>query len=97
MANVIDADPGTEPILLDLEQFCRRVSLSASTVRRLVKAGRIPFFQPAGKGGKLLFPSDALQQAGLSKASPPSAPPPSVRSGRQPGWMKSSHASRKEG
>lgn len=59
--------------------------LSVSTLRRLVRQGRIKFLQPAGKGGKLLFPPNALEC--LDEDAP--SPGDSDRSlpGRAPGWM----------
>jgi hypothetical protein len=48
---------------LNKKQFVARTGLSAATVQRYKDGGKIPFFQPAGPGGKLLFPSDAIEAA----------------------------------
>ena len=34
----------------------------SSTIRRLKDDNRIPYHQPSGKGGKLLFPPDAIER-----------------------------------
>jgi hypothetical protein len=34
----------------------------SSTIRRLKDDNRIPYLQPGGKGGKLLFPPDAIER-----------------------------------
>ncbi len=44
----------------DIAELSQTSGLSISTIRRLVRDHRIPFLQPSGKGGKLLFPVDAL-------------------------------------
>jgi hypothetical protein len=51
------------PIYLTKHQLVARSGLSASTVQRYKDAGKIPFFQPGGPGGKLLFPPDAIEAA----------------------------------
>lgn len=54
----------TDRRYLDITQFIARTGLSEATIHRLKRAGKIPFFQPTGKGGKLLFPLDAIERAG---------------------------------
>lgn len=79
--------------LLGIEELSQRTGLSASTIHRLKNAGRIPFFQPAGKGGRLLFPADAIEQA--AQASEPRTAAiaigdrPTRLSGRPPKWTQS--------
>jgi excisionase family DNA binding protein len=53
-------------------EFVISSGLSISTVRRLLKAGRLPFIQPAGRRSRILIPRDALTQ---TRASPPVATP----------------------
>jgi hypothetical protein len=84
--------PGENSQLLTIEELSRKSRLSIATIHRLRRAGKIPFFQPAGKGGVLRFPADAIEQAGCSTAVPP--PPATVSeivsqrlSGPAPGRM----------
>lgn len=57
--------------LLTIEEFIAKSRLSVSTIHRLKRQGKIPYFQPAGKGGKLLFPPDAIEcAAGLASGQP---------------------------
>ncbi len=74
---------------LDIQQLSTASGLSISTIRRLVRDDRIPHFQPAGKGGKLLFPPDALeltaQGAACPSAQPQSANPGQPEQPEQPG------------
>ena len=76
--------------LLTIREFSRQSRLSVTQIRRLVKAGRIPFLQPGGRGGKLLFSQDALSAAAGALAAPASSPPaPKVRpkaGGDPAGW-----------
>lgn len=58
--------------LLTLKEFCGATRLSPATIHRLIKAGKLPFYQPSGKGGKLLFPLNAIDLA----TSPAPAPSP---------------------
>lgn len=44
-----------------------RTGISATQLWRLKRDGRIPFCQPHGKRGKLLFPRDAIEQSGQSQ------------------------------
>lgn len=63
----VAANPPTgsdaRPVYLTKKQFVSRSGLSAATVQRYKDGGKIPFFQPAGPGGKLLFPPDAIEAA----------------------------------
>ncbi len=80
------------PQLVDLKEFCGVKRLSPATVHRLIKAGKLPFFQPSGKGGKLLFPLNAIELA-ASAASAPSVPSEPRAAGSQrlsgptPKWL----------
>jgi hypothetical protein len=44
-------------------ELSRRSRLSVATLHRLKDAGKIPFYQPGGKGSRLLFPADAIERA----------------------------------
>ena len=48
--------------LLTLKEFVEQSRLSESTVRRRARDGSLPVVQLGGKGKKLLFPIDALEQ-----------------------------------
>lgn len=80
--------------LLTLKEFSDVSNLSPATIHRLKRMGKIPFFQPAGPRGKLLFPADALEQVTgaacdeSSKASIGTAKTKSHLSGPCPAWMK---------
>jgi excisionase family DNA binding protein len=79
---------------LTVEELSRRSGLSTSTLHRLKKADKIPFFQPAGKGGRLLFPADAIEQAARldqpesEYQRPSAAESPKRLSGQLPKWMQ---------
>jgi len=51
-----------KPFLTKLE-LSERTGLSPSTIQRLKAAGKIPFFQPAGKRGAIRFPRGAIESA----------------------------------
>lgn len=78
--------------LLTLHELVERSGYSASTIHRLKAKGQIPFFQPAGKGGKILFPPDAIQRGdrALDAYQPPTEAPPKPKalSGPPPKWMR---------
>jgi hypothetical protein len=74
--------------LITIKALKNTSGLSFSTLRRLVRGRKIPFFQPSGKGGKLLFPPDAVECAALDAPSPNVSP---RLAGRQPSWMKGSN------
>jgi len=87
---MVEERPGTSPQLLTVQEFIAKSRLSAATIHRLKDQGKIPYFQPAGKGGRLLFPADAIEQA-ASEAAKPSSPPDENRphlSGPPPTWMR---------
>ena len=77
------------PKLLTLSELSDRSRLSVATIHRLKSQGKIPYYQPAGKGGRLLFPADAIQQAASEAAGQfsSSADDRSHLSGRLPAWM----------
>lgn len=45
------------------EQLIAQTGLSAATLQRYKRAGKIPFFQPGGPGARVLFPPDAIEAA----------------------------------
>jgi hypothetical protein len=81
-------DPGGAAYLT-IQELSFRSRFSVSQLRRLAKAGRLPYLQPGGPGGKLLFPLDALEQAAAAEgADVPHAPrTPRRLPGRRPQWM----------
>jgi excisionase family DNA binding protein len=74
--------------LLTITELSERSRLSVTQLRRLVKAGRIPFLQPGGRGGKLLFRLDTLLAANEPPKSPHSEPKVPPHCGRKPDWMQ---------
>ena len=75
---------------LTIKELSEKSQFSVSQLRRLVRAGRIPFYQPGGKGGKLRFPPDAIErsvdisQDCEAERKPDAQPLP----GRSPRWME---------
>ena len=80
--------------LVDIQELRAYSGLSIATIHRLKDKGRIPFFQPAGKGGKLLFPLDAIERAAtaINSDGPADAPTGGLSSGQlsgpRPNWMQ---------
>lgn len=77
---------------LTIRELSAKTSFSVSQLRRLARQGRIPCFQPGGKGGKLLFPPDAIEQCLADAPNPDGDAAPETQkplSGRCPAWMKS--------
>lgn len=69
-----DGSTPAAPQHLTLQEFSATSRLSPSTIHRLKDAGKIPFIQPAGKGGKLLFPINAIELMATPQLDRPSAP-----------------------
>jgi hypothetical protein len=74
------------------DELAAQSRVSLSTIHRLKNAGKIPYFQPAGKRGRLLFPADAIEQS-ARPTSPlddqtAAADLPKRLSGRLPKWMQ---------
>ncbi|MEI8372318.1 MAG: helix-turn-helix domain-containing protein [Planctomycetota bacterium] len=79
--------------LLTLKEFSDISKLSPATIHRLKQQGKIPYFQPSGPRGKLLFPADAVEQAAnaVSNNSFPASSGTEKKahlSGPCPIWMK---------
>ena len=83
--------------LLTIQQLSVSCGLSIATLHRLKRQGKLPFYQPAGKGGRLLFSPDAIERASaaLEQTTPsPNGAGPSHRlSGRGPAWMQTTYSS----
>lgn len=80
--------------LLTIQELSARCRLSTSTLHRLKDQGKIPFYQPAGKRGRLLFPLDAIERAaGVGNQPAPASSPADDHprlSGPPPAWMRPS-------
>jgi hypothetical protein len=82
------------PQLLTLKEFSDISKLSPATIHRLKRQGKIPFFQPSGPRGKLLFPADAVELAARATSDESSTTPTGTAarkphlSGPCPAWMK---------
>lgn len=91
MAVKPDANGGQLLTIQELSEKCR---LSTSTIHRVKRQGKIPYFQPAGKGGRLLFPPRAIEDAADAESvtAPPSSQVPDGTaerlSGPRPAWMQ---------
>jgi len=70
---------------VSIEELSSDSGMSVTQLRRLARAGRIPFFQPGGKGGKLLFPPDAIEKSMQTDPQPQTTAVPLA--GRPPSWM----------
>ena len=82
------------------EAFVVLTSLSASTIERLRRKGRIESLQPGGKGTRVLYPIDQLDQLRreavasaiparqLEAPAPIDQLPPRPRSGPEPKWKR---------
>lgn len=51
------------PLYLTKRQLARRTGLSESTIQRLKDFNKVPFFQPGGKGARVLYPLNAVEVA----------------------------------
>lgn len=83
----IDMDGEKE--LMTINELAAISGLSVSTLRRFVRQRRIPFLQPAGKGGKILFPLNVISRLQADVSALHSASPQrSSLAGRRPNWTK---------
>jgi len=87
--------PPADHSYLTIEQFCKRTTLSESTIRRRIKEGSLKIWQPGGKGTRVLIAASQLFQPGekSSKSDRPlstgNKPVPSHRlPGPVPRWKK---------
>lgn len=73
---------------LHINELSQITGFSITQIRRLVAAKKIPFFQPGGKGGKLLFPENAIECCLTDSVTPPADETDKPLPGRRPKWMK---------
>ena len=73
---------------LNINQLSEISGFSVTQIRRLVDAQKIPYFQPGGKGGKLLFPPNALERNGSGEEKNPANESNKPLSGRRPKWTE---------
>jgi hypothetical protein len=59
-------DNSTRRFLAPLE-FARLSGLSLATVHRYLRSGKLPFFQPNGRRGRILIPIDALKSCNANE------------------------------
>lgn len=76
---------------LNVEELVDKTGFPASTIWTLKRQGRIPYIQPTGPRGKVLFPPDALDSLVFrpdptAVAKPPSEP--KTLSGKEPQWKR---------
>ena len=77
---------------LNINELVAHTGLSTATIWRLKRAGKIPFYQPGGKGTLVKFPVNAIELAGHShgpRASDSNVETASTKqlSGPRPKWM----------
>lgn len=74
---------------LDIDELSTLSGLSASTLRRYVRQGKIIALQPGGPGSRLLFRPDALERVATLPEETGEQVSPGHRQlpGRRPGWM----------
>lgn len=79
------------PSYLSKLELARLSGLSPATIQRLKDSGAIPFFQPGGKGCRVLFPVDAIervQRAVVPVSSLTGTDGGRSNSGPQPRWKQ---------
>ena len=57
-------EPSSAPAYLDAHALAAHTGFSKSTIERLRRRGRIPFFQPGGPGTKVMYPRNAIEHLG---------------------------------
>lgn len=94
------AGPQDNTSYLDVDQLAAYTGLSTATIWRLKKAGKIPFFQPAGKNGRVVFPANAIELVEQSERSSPQGSAKENEAERLPGprpqWMSPGKQTRKK-
>jgi predicted DNA-binding transcriptional regulator AlpA len=81
---------------VSVKEFSATRGLSASSIWRYIRAGKLPFSQPGGRGHRVTIPEDAIlahtvKAATVSTAEVPSTTPfPASKhlSGPTPAWMR---------
>lgn len=81
--------------LVDINALVEHSGLSESTIWRLKRDGKIPFYQPAGKHGRVMFPEDAIELCHATTDATNTRQIENTASderlpGPQPGWMSRS-------
>lgn len=71
---------------IDIVELAARTGLSISTINRLKKRGKIPFYQPGGRRARVLFPPNAIEGTVSSQTSPDATLPHS-----EPGDVELNH------
>ena len=72
---------------LTISELSESSGFSVTQIRRLAAAKKIAFFQPGGKGGKLLFPPNALECHGEENPFAMTEESEKPLPGRRPKWM----------
>jgi hypothetical protein len=78
---------------VSIPEFARRSGFSHSTIRRRLRDGSLPRFQPGGPGTRIVIPLSALHSNAPAPEAAESgsvAVPTAERGGRRPQWMSSS-------
>jgi hypothetical protein len=90
----LDGPPGPTRRYLTMYELSASSGLSMSTLRRLCRRGRLPFFQPGGPRTRIVFSQDAIEQASVAADHPSAAAVESTgpvnnarRHGPAPKWM----------
>jgi predicted DNA-binding transcriptional regulator AlpA len=65
------ANSSDKNFYLDISELVARTGLSEATIWRLKPDGKIPFFQPGGKGTRVKFPDNAIEQLERSGTATP--------------------------
>lgn len=78
--------PGSE-VYLTIQQLSQRTGFSVTQLRRLAKKGAIPYLQPGGAGGKLLFRPDALEACSPGESTTFAPAQQRPLSGQRPRWQ----------
>lgn len=71
---------------LTIKELSEDSGFSVTQIRRLVAADKIECFQPGGKGGKLLFPPDALEHSNSENPFAHDSEEEKPLPGRRPKW-----------
>jgi excisionase family DNA binding protein len=81
---------------LTYDELHVKTGLSLSTLRRRVKEGRLPFFQPGGPRTRVVFPADVIERllSSVPIREQPQEPAPMPSSpagprGPRPKWLQS--------
>ena len=72
---------------LTIKELSEQSGFSVTQIRRWVAAGKIAYFQPGGKGGKLRFPPDTLERRSAEEPFDNDAEEEILLPGRRPKWM----------